>query len=1162
MQYKIVEEESNKQPAQLIAKRKGQSLIILIKDQEVLELGEFFAPTDSVSSPVFLIEEPCETEEDTQHTKPLDEVRYIDAFSPAIEQESPDQFLIYQSKNGVCLLPFWDAGNRVGVGLLAGGVAALLDSGSEGVRTDRGLAIDTLPTPEANESVGTSNVQAGAVTGTNEAPVAVDDSFTVAEDTTTAALDLLANDTDVEGSTLSIVSIGGITLTPGTAQTIAVTNGTVNVSAAGVITFTPAANYNGPVSFDYVVTDGTTQATGTVSGTVTAVNDAPVAANDSFTVAEDGTSAALDLLANDTDVDGNTLSIVSIGGTTLTPGTAQTISVTNGTVSVSNTGVITFTPDANYNGPVSFDYVVTDGTSQDTGTVSGTVTAVNDAPVAVDDSVNVDEDSTSTVLNLLANDTDVDGNTLSIVSIGGTTLTPGTAQTIAVPNGTVNVSAAGVITFTPDANYNGAVSFDYVVTDGTSQATGTVSGTVTAVDDASIPSPDTKTVLEDNAATGNVLINDSDVDNTLSVASFTVAGDATVYTFGQTATITNQGTLTIASNGAYTFTPVVNWNGVVPQVTYTTNTGSSSTLDITVTPVNDQPISNTSFLFFTTPEDSGAPVNNVTQGTAIKDLTNIQFMEDAEGVLLGLAFVGPVYLWGNPNPANSLGVAWYSTDEGNTWLNLETATASASLTNAFVLNSSTRLYFEGDLDQWGTLEKSTVRLWDETDNAANASYVNTTGKTGLIGAYSSSNIELHFAVSSVNDAPYITFKSSNSITVKTGVSRIYNFDFSDVDSDFFTVELSVTNGILTLNEASAPNLTATGNNTNTLTITGTGEDFYWELYNNLSYKSNAGYIGSDSLTIKITDDGAAEDNTPKSHIEIVPINVTAPIVLDLNQDGTIEYTTIQMDVNDDGILDTTGWVGASDGILVWDQYGDGSVRESSQYIFSRNANETDLQGLAAQFDSNQDGIFDSRDEKFNEFSVWQDVDQDGFADAGEVKSLQELGITSVHLTSDGIQRTPETNIIEAGQSSATLADGSSMLIADAMFMYSAFDSAYVATLSNDGVLTYNTENTVIDLTSYMANQNTANIKLIDLTGTGNNAVNISISDVLQIENQSQNNPLFVKGDAGDAVSLFTGGQLFAQDTRTVDGQTYQAFDMNNNGLADLLVQNTIQIHII
>ena len=71
--------------------------------------------------------------------------------------------------------------------------------------------------------------------------------------------------------------------------------------------------------------------TGTVSGTVSAVNDAPVAVDDSFTVAEDGTSAALNLTGNDTDVDLDTLSVLSIGSTTLTPGTAQSISVTNGT---------------------------------------------------------------------------------------------------------------------------------------------------------------------------------------------------------------------------------------------------------------------------------------------------------------------------------------------------------------------------------------------------------------------------------------------------------------------------------------------------------------------------------------------------------------------------------------------------------------------------------------------------------------------------------------------------------------------------------------------------------------------------------------------------------------------------------------------------------------
>ncbi|MDA7085527.1 type I secretion C-terminal target domain-containing protein, partial [Pseudomonas sp. SA3-5] len=91
-------------------------------------------------------------------------------------------------------------------------------------------------------------------------------------------------------------------------------------------------------------------------------------------------------------------------------------------------------------------------------------------------------------------------------------------------------------------------------------------------------------------ATGNVLDNDSDIDSSLSVASFTVAGDATTYTAGQTATIAGIGSLTIASNGDYSFSPVADWSGAAPQATYTTNTGSSSTLTYDVTPVADAPI--------------------------------------------------------------------------------------------------------------------------------------------------------------------------------------------------------------------------------------------------------------------------------------------------------------------------------------------------------------------------------------------------------------------------------------------------------------------------------------------------------------------------------------------------------------------------------------------
>ncbi|MNZ25175.1 Serralysin precursor [compost metagenome] len=158
-----------------------------------------------------------------------------------------------------------------------------------------------------------------------------------------------------------------------------------------------------------------------------------------------------------------------------------------------------------------------------------------------------------------------------------------------------SVPASGngaTVTFVPNANWNGTTTFQYASVDNqgledSSPATGSI--TVTAVDDPSVLAPDTRTVAEDTVANGNVLGNDSDVDNVLTVASFSVAGIAGSFSAGASASIAGVGTLTLGSNGDYSFTPVANWNGAVPQVTYTTNTGSSSTLNITVTPVNDAP---------------------------------------------------------------------------------------------------------------------------------------------------------------------------------------------------------------------------------------------------------------------------------------------------------------------------------------------------------------------------------------------------------------------------------------------------------------------------------------------------------------------------------------------------------------------------------------------
>ncbi len=190
----------------------------------------------------------------------------------------------------------------------------------------------------------------------NDAPVAVNDTFTVAEDGNTT-IAVLGNDSDVDGNPLTVTQVNGQAITDG-GPAVPVTNGSVQL-VGGQLIFTPTANYNGPASFTYTITDGTVTATATVSGTVTPVNDAPVAVNDTFTVAEDG-NTTIAVLGNDSDVDGNPLTVTQVNGQAITDG-GPAVPVTNGSVQLVG-GQLIFTPAANYNGPASFTYTITDGT--------------------------------------------------------------------------------------------------------------------------------------------------------------------------------------------------------------------------------------------------------------------------------------------------------------------------------------------------------------------------------------------------------------------------------------------------------------------------------------------------------------------------------------------------------------------------------------------------------------------------------------------------------------------------------------------------------------------------------------------------------------------------------------------------------------------------------
>ena len=174
----------------------------------------------------------------------------------------------------------------------------------------------------------------------------------------------------------------------------------MTLDADGSFTYTPAANFNGTDSFTYTASDGTAVSNvATVTITVTAVNDAPVAVNDAATTAED-TAVSGNVLANDTDVD---------AGTTLTASLVATRGERDRDAGAD--GSFTYTPAANFNGTDSFTYTATDGTAvSNVATVTITVTAVNDAPVAVDDAATTAEE-TAVSGAVLANDTDVDAGT-------------------------------------------------------------------------------------------------------------------------------------------------------------------------------------------------------------------------------------------------------------------------------------------------------------------------------------------------------------------------------------------------------------------------------------------------------------------------------------------------------------------------------------------------------------------------------------------------------------------------------------------------------------------------------------------------------------------------------------------------------------------------------
>jgi large repetitive protein len=430
--------------------------------------------------------------------------------------------------------------------------ASVLTQPGQGSATCSGGTCDYLPNADANGpdsftyqvSDGNGGTASATVTilvgSTDDPPVARDDVATTAEDSLVTVF-VLTNDTDVDSPVLTVVSANP------TAANGTVTCGTSTCS------YLPAADFHGTDSFVYTISDGPSSASATVQVTVTPVNDLPVVVDETVTTGEDRPTAPIPVLANDSDVDGDPLTVASWSDGA------------NGSVSC-GVGTCVYTPRADFNGTDSFTYLVSDGAGGLVeGLVSVTVTGDNDAPVARPDAVVTPEDTPATVL-VLVNDSDVDGDPLTIVA----TTEPG--------RGTVTCEG-GVCTYTPDLDATGADSFTYTVSDGAGgTATATVDVTITPVNDAPVAAPDAVSATEDRPVTFPLLANDTDVD-----------GDPlTVVATTQPA----HGTLT-CSAGTCTYVPAANFAGV-DTFEYTISDGAGGTatgrVTITVAEVNDLPV--------------------------------------------------------------------------------------------------------------------------------------------------------------------------------------------------------------------------------------------------------------------------------------------------------------------------------------------------------------------------------------------------------------------------------------------------------------------------------------------------------------------------------------------------------------------------------------------
>ncbi|MDG2789931.1 tandem-95 repeat protein [Vibrio parahaemolyticus] len=808
------------------------------------------------------------------------------------------------------------------------------------------------------------------------APVAdvVADKATVVEDTPTI-IKVLGNDTfEGDGKVVSLDTNNGPA------------NGTVSVNPDGSVTYTPNDNYYGADSFTYIVTSGGVSESTTVSVDVTPVNDAPVAKDDTAITDED-TPVTIDVLPNDTDIDGDKLSIQS-----------ASVPETQGKVEIVD-GKLVFTPAENFHGDAEITYTITDGALTDQATVNVTVNAVNDTPVvessiadqtlaedftpytidlntAFSDVDNVDGELTfsvsgnsniqvaivngiatftptadwngsealtftatdpsgesisqtvnftvAPVADIVADKTTVVEDTPTIIKVLGNDTFEGDDKVVSLDtnngpaNGTVSVNPDGSVTYSPNDNYHGADSFTYIVTSGGVSESTTVNVDVTPVNDVPVAKDDTATTQEDTAVTIDVLPNDTDIDgDTLRIDSASVPSD--------------QGTVEIV-DGKLVFTPAENFNGNA-EITYTVTDGQltdEAKVTVTVNPVNDAPTIKVDAVESIT--EDAVSIDTVVAALTVRDTDT---PEDQLAVSLENNSNGYFVLVGNEVKLTQAGVDAVNNDE----LNLKDLTISASVSDGVNPTASdSDSLIVNRVNDAPTVENA---IADQELSEDFATYT-----IDLNDAFKDSDSALNFSVSGNSNvlvsiengiatiSPTADWNGSETLTFTAtdpsgeSVSQTVNFTVApvaDIVADKATVvedtptiinvlsndTFESTDKVVSLDADNGPkNGTVIVNNDGTVT-----------------YTPDDNYVGKDTFTYVVTSGGVSESTTVT--VNVTPVN-DAPVAKDdiatTQEDTAVTIDVLPNDTDVDGdklsiqsasVPETQGTVEIVDGKLVF-----------------------------------------------------------------------------------------------------------------------------------------------------------------------------------------------------------------------------------------------------